>query len=44
MGWYNITLTEETEIPKVPYQENVDNFFDSQGIVHKVFAPERKKQ
>jgi len=30
------------EIPKVPHQERVDNFFDSQGIVHKEFVPEEK--
>jgi hypothetical protein len=35
-------LAEETEIPKVPHQDHVDNFFDSQGIVHKGFVPEEK--
>jgi len=36
-------LIEETEIPKVPHQDHVDNFFfDSQGIVHKEFIPEGK--
>ena len=37
-----IPLAEGTEIPKVPHQEYVDNFFDSQGIVYKVFVPEGK--
>ena len=31
---------EETEIPKVPHQDNVETFFDSQGLVHKEFLPE----
>jgi hypothetical protein len=35
-------LAEETEIPKVPHQDHVDNFFDFQGIVHKEFVPEGK--
>jgi len=35
-------LAEETEIPKVPHQDHADNFFDSQGIVHKEFIPEGK--
>jgi hypothetical protein len=35
-------LAEETEIPKVPHQDHVDNFFNSQGIVHKKFLPEGK--
>jgi len=35
-------LAEETEIPKVPHQDLVDNFFDSQGVVHKEFLPEGK--
>jgi hypothetical protein len=42
MGWGDIPLTEETEIPKVPHQDHVDNFFDSQGIVHKEFVPQGK--
>jgi len=29
-------------IPKVPHQDHVDNFFNSQGIVHKEFVPEGK--
>jgi hypothetical protein len=33
-------LAEETEIPKVPHQDRVDNFFDSQGIMHNEFVPE----
>jgi len=33
---------EETKIPKVPHQDHVDNFFDSQGLVHKGFVPEGK--
>jgi len=35
-------LAEETEIPKVQHQYHVDNFFDSQGVVHKEFVPEGK--
>jgi hypothetical protein len=36
MGWWDIPLAEETEIPKVPHQDHVDKFFfDSQGVVHK---------
>ena len=35
-------MIEETEIPKVPYQDHVDNFFNSQGAVHKEFVPEGK--
>jgi len=30
------------EIPKVPHQDQADNFFDSQGVVHKEFVPEGK--
>jgi hypothetical protein len=33
---------EETEIQKVPYQDHVDHFFDSQAVVHKEFVPEGK--
>jgi hypothetical protein len=42
-GWWDIPSTEETEIPKVPNQEIVDNFFDSQGVAHKEFVPQGKK-
>ena len=35
-------MAEETEIPKVPHQDNVDNFFDFQGVVHKEFVQEEK--
>jgi hypothetical protein len=35
-------LAKETEIPKVPHQDHVDNFFDSQGVQHKEFVPEGK--
>jgi len=42
MGLSNIPSTEETEIPKVPHQDHVDNFFDSRGVVHKQFVPEGK--
>ena len=34
---------KETEIPKVPHQDHVVNFFDSQGVVHKEFVPEGKR-
>jgi len=34
---------EETEIPKVPHQDHVDNFFDFQGIVYKKFVPVGKR-
>ena len=33
---------KETEIPKVPHQDHVDNFFNSRGIVHTEFIPEGK--
>ena len=42
VGWWDLPLTEETEIPKVPHQDHVDNSFPSQGIVHKEFIPEGK--
>jgi hypothetical protein len=42
MGWKDITSTEETEIQKVPHQEHIDKFFDSQGLVYKEFIPEGK--
>jgi len=35
-------LAEETEIPKGPHQDHVENLFDSQGEVHKEFVPEGK--
>ena len=35
-------MAEETEIPEVLHQDLVDNFFDSQGVVHKEFIPEGK--
>ena len=43
--WFGETSpsTEETEIPKVPHQDHDDNFFDSQGVVHKEFVPEGKR-
>jgi len=34
LGWWDIPSIEETEIPKVPHQDHVDNFFDFQ-VVHK---------
>ena len=42
MGWWDIPSVEETEIPKFPHQDHIDNFFTSQGVVHKEFVPERK--
>jgi len=39
-----VPSAEETEIPKVPHQDHIDNFFDSQGAVNKVFVPEEKKK
>jgi len=36
-------LAEETEIPQVPHQDHVDNFFFySEVVVHKKFIPEGK--
>jgi len=35
-------LVKETEIPKDPHQDHVDNFFESQGVVRKEFIPEGK--
>jgi hypothetical protein len=43
MGWWDIPSAKETEVPKVPHQDHVDNFFDSQGIVHKEFVPKGKR-
>ena len=42
MAWWDIPSAEETEIPKVPHEDHVDNFFESQGVVHKEFVPEGK--
>jgi len=43
MSWLDIPSAEETELPKVPHQQHVDNFFfDSQGVVHKEFVSEGK--
>jgi len=42
MGYWDILSAKETEIPKVLHQDHVDNFFNSQGIVHKEFLPEGK--
>jgi hypothetical protein len=42
MGWGDITSAEENEIPKVPHQDHVYNFFDSQGVAHKEFVPDEK--
>ena len=42
MCWWDIPSAEETEIPNAPHQEHVDNFLDSQGVVHKKFVQERK--
>jgi hypothetical protein len=39
---WDITSAEETEIPKVPHQDHVDNSFDSEGVVYKEFIPEGK--
>jgi len=37
-------LPKESEIPMVPHQYHVDNFLDSQGVVHKEFVPEGKTE
>jgi hypothetical protein len=42
MGWWDIPLAKETQIPKVLHQDHVDNFFDSEGEVHKELVPEGK--
>jgi len=43
MGRQDIPSAKETEIPKVPHEDHVDNFFlDSQGSVHKEFVPKGK--
>jgi len=42
MAWQDIVSAEETEIPNVPHQDHVDNFFDSQKVMHKEFVQERK--
>jgi len=41
-GWWDVPSAQETEIPKVPHQDHVDKFFNSQGVVHKEFTPEGK--
>jgi hypothetical protein len=35
-------LAKETETQKVLHQDHIDNFFDSQAVVHKEFVPDRK--
>ena len=35
-------MAEEIEIPRVPHQDHADNFFDSQGAVHKEFVTDGK--
>jgi len=47
MGWWDIPLAEETEIPKLlRYQHGLESmltiFFDSQAIVHKEIVADRK--
>ena len=42
MCWRDIPSAEGTEIPKVPHREFVDNFFDSQCVVHKEFLQQGK--
>ena len=42
MGWWDILSAEQTEISKVLHHGHVDNFFDSQGVVHKEFEWEGK--
>jgi hypothetical protein len=41
-GLVRYPLRRKTEIPKVPHQDHVDNFFYFQGIVHKEFVSEGK--
>jgi len=42
MGWRDIPSAKDTEIPKVLHLEHVDNFFNSQGIIHKEYVPKGK--
>ena len=42
MGWWDILSAEETEIPKVPHQDQVDNFFRISRHVHKQFIQVEK--
>jgi len=43
MGWWDIPLAKEADIPKVPLQDHVDNFFSTlQDIVHEQYIPEGK--
>jgi hypothetical protein len=37
-------LAEETKIVKAPHQNHVDNFFNSQGVVHKELIPQGKTE
>jgi hypothetical protein len=42
MGCRYSPSAEETEIPEVPHQMLVDNFFDSQAAVNNEIVPEGK--
>ena len=42
MGWWDITSAEETEIPKVPHQDHIDNFSRLQGVVYKELVLQEK--
>jgi hypothetical protein len=37
-------LAEETKIVKVLHQNHVDNFLNSQGVVHKELIPQGKTE
>jgi hypothetical protein len=43
MGWWDILSAEETEIPKVPHQDHVKNFSDSQSALHKEYEAVKKR-
>jgi 23S rRNA U2552 (ribose-2'-O)-methylase RlmE/FtsJ len=40
MGWVGNLSAEETEIQKVPHQDQVDIIFDYHDVAHKEFVPE----
>jgi hypothetical protein len=43
MGWQDIPLAEETEIPNVPHQDHVENFFSSLKMYCKKKSYQREK-
>jgi hypothetical protein len=44
MGWSDIPSAEEIEIPKVPHQDHVDNFFSTLKAQYTKNSYQREKQ